>query len=122
MGNRRVIILFFRVEIRFEGSLQSLRYVFSLGNFEIMIFNSVGSKEHSLLGLMSKGLGTGAGWERGGSGDGRTLSREAPPPRLSRMGALRAGSLISAPIRDNRGGGGDLSRKGVLSSLLYQPF
>ena len=44
------------------------------------------------------------------------------PPRLSRKGALRAGSSINAPIRDNRGGGGGLSRKGVLSSLLYQPF
>ena len=30
--------------------MQSLRYVFSLGNFEIMIVKSVGSKKHSLLG------------------------------------------------------------------------
>ena len=47
------------------------------------------------------------------------------PHRLSRKGALRAGSTINAPIRDNRGGGGGeggFSRKGLLSRLLYQPF
>ena len=63
--------------------------------------------------------------ERDGSGEGHILSRYAP--RLSRKGALRAGSSINAPLRDNRGGGGGgggggLSRKCVLSSLLYQPF
>ena len=49
-------------------------------------------------GLMSKGWVTGAGGERGGNRNGRTISRQ--------LG----------------GGGGGLSRKGVLSSLLYQPF
>ena len=46
--------------------------------------------------LISKGWGTGAVGERGGTGDGRTLSRQP-------------------------GGGGGLSRKDVLRSLLYQP-
>ena len=63
----------------------------------------------------------GTEWERDGNGVGvgtGTPFRDKPP-RLSRKGALRAGSSINAPLRDNRGG---LSRKGVLSSLLYQPF
>ena len=57
-----------------------------------------------------------------GAGKGAPFRDKPPPPRLSRKGGLRAGSSINAPIRDNRGGGGGLSRKGVLSSLLYQPF
>ena len=58
-----------------------------------------------------------------GAGTGTPFRDKPPPPRLSRKGALRAGSSINAPLRDNRGGGGGgLSRKGVLSSLLYQPF
>ena len=52
--------------------------------------------------------------ERVGDGSGRGTGMGAPfrdkppppPPRLSRKGALRAGSSINAPIRDNRGGGG----------------
>ena len=65
-------------------------------------------------------------WERSGMGwNGEGVGTGTPfrdkPPRLSRKGALRAGSSINAPLRDNRGGGG-LSRKGVLSRLLYQPF
>ena len=65
-------------------------------------------------------------WKRGengmGAGTGTPFRDKPPPPRLSRKGALRAGSSINAPLRDNRGGGGGLSRKGVLSRLLYQPF
>ena len=54
---------------------------------------------------------------------GHTLSRQPPPPGLSRKGGLRAGSSINALLRDNRGGGGGgLSRKGVLSRLVYQLF
>ena len=63
----------------------------------------------------------GTEWERDGNGVGvgsGTPFRDKPP-RLSRKGALRAGSSINAPLRDNRGG---LSRKGVLGRLLYQPF
>ena len=64
-----------------------------------------------------RGCGNGVG-----AGTG-TSFRDNPSPRLSRKGALRAGSSIIAPLRDNRGGGGGgLSRKGVLSSLPYQPF
>ena len=47
-------------------------------------------------------------WERSGNGKGvgtGTPFRDKPP-RLSRKGALRAGSSINAPLRDNRGGGG----------------
>ena len=37
------------------------------------------------------------------------------PPRLSRKGALRAGSSVNnAPLRDNRGGGGGLVSKGCV--------
>ena len=44
----------------------------------------------------------GTGWEQG-----RAHPFEiSPPPGLSRKGALRAGSSINAPLRDNRGGGG----------------
>ena len=57
-----------------------------------------------------------------GTGTGAPFPDKPPPPRLSRKGALRAGSSINAPIRDNRGEGGGFSRKGVLSSLLYQLF
>ena len=44
-------------------------------------------------------------WERDGNGVGvgtGTPFRDKPP-RLSRKGALRAGSSINAPLRDNRG-------------------
>ena len=54
-----------------------------------------------------------------GMGTGTPFRDKPPPPRLSRKGGLRAGSSINAPLRDTRGG---LSRKGVLSSLLYHPF
>ena len=37
-----------------------------------------------------------------GTGTGAPF-RDKPPPRLSRKGALRAGSSINAPLRDNRG-------------------
>ena len=49
---------------------------------------------------MSKGLGTGAGGNGEGTETG-ALFRDKP-----RKGALRAGSSINAPIRDNGGGGG----------------
>ena len=51
-------------------------------------------------------------------GDGHTLSRQAPP--VVSKGWVESGEFLNAPLRDNRGGG--LSRKGVLSSLLYQLF
>ena len=41
-----------------------------------------------------------------GTGMGAPFRDKPPPPRLSRKGALRAGSSINAPIRDNGGGGG----------------
>ena len=53
-------------------------------------------------------MGTGREW-------GRAHPFEiSPPPRLSRTGALRAGSSINAPLRDNRGGGGGLVSKGCV--------
>ena len=70
----------------------------------------------------------GGGTERRGSGDGRTpgapfRDNPPPPPRLSRKGALESGEFNKrTPSRQPGGGGGGLSRKGVLSSLLYQPF
>ena len=77
--------------------------------------------------LVSNGGVVGTEWERDGNGVGvgtGTPFQDKPPPppplpRLSRKGALRAGSSINAPLRDNRGG---LSRKGVLSRLVYQLF
>ena len=62
---------------------------------------------------MSKWWVTGVGGERGTGAPFRDTL-----PRLYRKGGLRAGSLINASLRDNWGGGGGLSRKGVLSSLL----
>ena len=53
------------------------------------------------------GSGRGAGRERG---RGHPFEISPPPPRLSRKGALRAGSSINAPIRDNRGGGALISK------------
>ena len=66
----------------------------------------------------------GTEWELDGNGVGVGTGtpfrdKPPPPPRLSRKGALRAGSSINAPLRDNRG---SLSRKGVLSRLVYQLF
>ena len=61
-----------------------------------------------LAGLVSNGGGVGTEWEWDGNGEGvgtGTPFRDKPP-RLSRKGALRAGSSINAPLRDNRGGGG----------------
>ena len=53
-----------------------------------------------MMGLCRKG----GGRERDGNGQGAVTG--APfrdkPPSLSRKGALRAGSSINAPIRDNR--------------------
>ena len=48
------------------------------------------------------GSGMGAGWEGGRAHPFETTGGGG----LSRKGALRAGSSINAPIRDNRGGGG----------------
>ena len=59
------------------------------------------------------GSGVGAGWERGRA---HPFEISAPPPPLSRKGALRAGRPINAPFWETFGGGGGLSRKGVLSS------
>ena len=70
-----------------------------------------------LARLVSNGGVAGAGCGRGRAHPFETSN--PPPPRLSRKGALRAGGSINAPLRDNRWG---LSRKGVLSSFLYQPF
>ena len=67
--------------------------------------------------LVSNGGVAGAGWGRDGDGDGHTLSRQAPP--VVSKGWVESGEFLNAPLRDNRGG---LSRKGVLSSLLYQLF
>ena len=62
-----------------------------------------------LIGFFASGLSRMEGlWERGGNGMGAgtgTPFRDKPP-RLSRKGALRAGSSINAPLRDNRGEGG----------------
>ena len=60
--------------------------------------------------LVSNGGVVGTEWERDGNGvgvgTGTPFRDKPPPPRLSRKGALRAGSSINAPLRDNRGGGG----------------
>ena len=59
-----------------------------------------------LLGLSRMEGLRGRDWSGVGAGTGTPFRDKPPPPQLSRMGALRAGSSISAPLRDNRGGGG----------------
>ena len=58
------------------------------------------------------GSGVGAGWEWGRAHPfeiykppppGCEIGKEKFAPRLSRKSALRAGSSINAPLRDNRG-------------------
>ena len=61
----------------------------------------------------------GTEWEWDGNGEGVGTGtpfrdKPPPPPRLSRKGALRAGSSINAPLRDNGGGGGGLVSKGCV--------
>ena len=70
----------------------------------------------TVVRLVSNGWVVGTEWERDGNGVGvgtGTPFRDKPP-RLSRKGALRAGSSINAPLRDNRGGGGGLISKGCV--------
>ena len=64
--------------------------------------------------LVSNGGVAGTVWELDGCGEGHTLSKQPGGGGLSGKGALRAGSSINAPLRDNRGGGGGLSGKGAL--------
>ena len=49
-------------------------------------------------------MGTEWEWDGNGEGVGTGTPFRDKPPRLSRKGALRAGSSINTPLRDNRGG------------------
>ena len=66
-------------------------------------------------------------WERDGIGDGHTLSRQpggGGGGLISKVCVESGVCNIPATSRQpgGGGGGGGLSRKGVFSSLLYQPF
>ena len=72
------------------------------------------------MGLVSNGGVAGAGWGWDGDGGGHTLSRQAPP--VVSKGWVESGEFNKRATSRQPGGGGGLSRKGVLSRLLYQPF
>ena len=71
--------------------------------------------------LVSNGGVVGTGWERDGSGDGQgtPFRDKPPPPPVVSKGCVESGEFNKRATSRQPGG---LSRKGVLSRLLYQPF
>ena len=63
------------------------------------------------------GTGTERGWAQPFE-----ISPPPPPPPVVSKGFVESGKFNKRATSRQRGGGGGLSRKGVLSSLLYQPF